>query len=206
MTNWKLQKIQLEQNYIATFDSVPFKIIDFLKNNIKRKKELKFNKNLLGHLKEEYFYENCPNFVEDFLLEKIFEHSILKNYLNSIDILNKNTLIKLDKIWCNFMKKYEFNPVHNHSGIFSFIIFIKIPYKLKDEDAVFPETNKHHLTSRLQFLTSNFNGLLTLTLDVDKSFENKMIIFPSNYYHQVYPFFTSDKERITVSGNIKFFI
>ena len=62
MTNWELQKIQLEQNSIATFDSVPFKIIDFLKNNIKRKKELKFNKNLLGHLKEEYFYKNCPDY------------------------------------------------------------------------------------------------------------------------------------------------
>jgi hypothetical protein len=127
-------------------------------------------------------------------------------HLDKIDILTKNAPLVLDKLWCNFMKKYEFNPLHGHSGVFSFIIFLKIPYDLQKEDKVFPEVNKIHLTSRLQFVTvSPTTGIQSIILNVDKSFENKMLIFPANFKHEVYPFYTSDEERITVSGNIKFF-
>ena len=42
------------------------------------------------------------------------------------------------------------------------------------------------------------------SIPVDKSFEGKMIMFPASQYHAVYPFYTSDEERITVSGNLKF--
>ena len=27
----------------------------------------------------------------------------------------------------NYQKQYEFNPLHDHSGIYSFVIFVKIP-------------------------------------------------------------------------------
>jgi hypothetical protein len=40
------------------------------------------------------------------------------------------------------------------------------------------------------------------TIDVDKSFEGKMLMFPNSAYHTVYPFYTSDDYRITVSGNL----
>ena len=45
-----------------------------------------------------------------------------------------------------------------------------------------------------------------MAIDVDKSFEGKMLMFPAKLQHLVYPFYTSDKERITVSGNIKFYV
>jgi len=48
--------------------------------------------------------------------------------------------------------------------------------------------------------------LIPRVLDVDKSFENKLLMFPASYNHQVYPFYTSDEERITVSGNVRFLI
>lgn len=206
MTNWEKSIQNLNISGIATFDNVPDNIINYLKKSIKRKKNLKFNKGLLGHIKEEYLYSNIPEKIKQFFIEKIFENSILKFHLDKIDILTKNAPLVLDKLWCNFMKKYEFNPLHGHSGVFSFIIFLKIPYDLQKEDKVFPEVNKIHLTSRLQFVTvSPTTGIQSIILDVDKSFENKMLIFPANFKHEVYPFYTSDEERITVSGNIKFF-
>jgi hypothetical protein len=39
-------------------------------------------------------------------------------------------------------------------------------------------------------------------IEADRSYENKMIIFPSSLQHCVYPFFTSDDYRISLSGNI----
>ena len=41
-------------------------------------------------------------------------------------------------------------------------------------------------------------------LPVDKSFEGKMLMFSANQLHEVYPFYTSDDLRVTVSGNFKY--
>ena len=40
-------------------------------------------------------------------------------------------------------------------------------------------------------------------IEADRNYENKMIIFPSNLQHSVYPFFTSNDYRISLSGNIE---
>ena len=53
------------------------------------------------------------------------------------------------------------------------------------------------------FGLDHFGKITDFSLSVDKSFENKMIIFPAELHHLVYPFYTSDDYRITVSGNIK---
>ena len=39
---------------------------------------------------------------------------------------------------------------------------------------------------------------------VDKEFEGKILMFPAGLSHCVYPFYTSNKKRITSSGNIYF--
>ena len=59
--------------------------------------------------------------------------------------------IKVETTWVNYMKKTEFNPLHRHGGLFSFVIFIQIPYDLSEEDKVFPDTPDKK-TSRLGFV------------------------------------------------------
>ena len=77
--------------------------------------------------------------------------------------------------------------------------------KLKDEDEVFPKnTYNTPETSRLNFVTvDSMGGVFANKVNVDKSFEGKMLMFPAKLPHLVYPFYTSNKYRITVSGNIK---
>ena len=92
--------------------------------------------------------------------------------------------------------------------MYSFIIFVKIPYDLKKEQNYFPEVSKtldsRTQTSKLNFVNVEPNGQIsTTTVPADKSFEGKMFMFPSKQRHLVYPFYTSDDYRITVSGNIK---
>ena len=41
-----------------------------------------------------------------------------------------------------------------------------------------------------------------MALPVDKTWEGMMLMFPSKLHHSVYPFYTSDEKRISVSGNI----
>ena len=59
-------------------------------------------------------------------------------------------------------------------------------------------------TSRFTFLNPCLNyGVKATQIDVDKSFEGKGFMFPSKQSHMVYPFYTSNEYRITVSGNIR---
>ena len=37
---------------------------------------------------------------------------------------------------------------------------------------------------------------------MEKTLEGNMVMFPSRLHHQVYPFYESDKERVSISGNI----
>ena len=46
--------------------------------------------------------------------------------------------LMLFNTWVNFQKKHEFNPIHTHDGVFSFVIWHKVPFTQKDEYARFP--------------------------------------------------------------------
>ena len=83
--------------------------------------------------------------------------------------------------------------------------FVKIPYDLEKEEKYFTKsfTNKP-MTSKFAFQYINIDGdISTDCLDVDKSFEGKIILFPSKQVHTVFPFYTSNDYRVTVSGNIR---
>ena len=97
----------------------------------------------------------------------------------------------------------------------SWVIFIKIPYNLNDEIKVYNPFDSHspdyqnlnkRLTSKFCFMfpTHQRGGIGSIVLNVDKSYEGKMILFPADLNHTVYPFYTSDDYRITISGNLIF--
>jgi hypothetical protein len=206
MNNWEITRKHITNHGILPVDDVPSNVIDYLKNNITNKKA---NENLAGHIKQEYHYENWPDYISKFILKNIL-HDYFYRYRSGLNILSSDKPFYIKRLWVNLQKKYEFNPIHDHTGLFSFIIFLKIPYDLKDEDKIFPNVNGKKSTSRLCFLVNNnFSdaiGVRDLLVDVDKSFEGKMLMFPSKLQHLVYPFYTSDDYRITVSGNVNFWV
>jgi hypothetical protein len=111
---------------------------------------------------------------------------------------------KFSEVWVNFQKKTEYNPIHYHSGTFSFVVWINIPYNVEDEWKIPSSVNSIKSTvGTFQFQYVNAVGKLqTETLDVDKSWEGKMIVFPASIHHCVYPFYTSDEYRISIAGNV----
>ena len=197
MTNWEKSFNFLDNVGIGHYD-VSDDVINYLKDKSSQGKP--HNSNLIGHIKNEYGLINVPKFVEDYLVSKL-NVDPMKTHIQRVRVNSKNTNLKLQNIWINYQKKYEFNPVHDHSGISSFIIFLQIPYNLKDEENVFPSLSGESHTSKLAFTLLKPSGSISHTiLDVDKSFENKLLIFPASYHHNVYPFYTSDDYRITVAG------
>ena len=113
--------------------------------------------------------------------------------------------LRLRDLWVNFQKKHDFNPVHNHRGAISFVIWMKIPYKREDEanTARTKGIAEGCLSGCFQFLfTSMLGQIIKHNYYLDPSYEGTILIFPSQFNHAVYPFYTSDEERISISGNI----
>ena len=44
----------------------------------------------------------------------------------------------LSNFWVNFQHQHEFNPAHNHTGIYSFVVWLQIPttHREQNEDNV----------------------------------------------------------------------
>ena len=108
-------------------------------------------------------------------------------------------------IWLNFQKKYEYNPIHYHNNDLSFVIWVQIPYDLEKElECPNSKNSNIPLNSIFSFFyTDIFGKIKTAQIHVDKSYEGTVVVFSPDLQHMVYPFFTSDQYRISISGNVK---
>jgi hypothetical protein len=179
--------------------------MNFIRNNFDS--SIRYNKFLAGHIKHEYKISSSLKSVERVVLALANEYENTFNYYNQVDMLTDDLPMCVENAWINFQSKGEFNPVHNHRGLYSFVIWLKIPYDLDEELSTFDLSgdpkNKKSINSIFQFLYVNSLGQIsTHQIYVNKKFENKILLFPAKTMHCVYPFFTSDEYRVSVAGNV----
>lgn len=184
---------------------VPENLLDNLTTEINdaRLNPREFNNSLAGNIKNQFLLEKNKDNLLNFL------SPICKNYTQVWDAKKttrslKSEDLKISNYWVNIQKKYEFNPMHSHDGIFSFVIWIKIPYKISDEVSL-DLSNKSNTprAGMFSFIYTNiFGEIREAEIPVDEYFQGQCFIFPSSLQHTVYPFYTSDQERISVSGNL----
>lgn len=200
---------------INTFNNIGYLLIDLneeqLKpiqqeiNNIKSNfsKSIPYNHKLAGNLEKEYVLFECKDYVNNLLMPYLLEYDKYFNYFKNINIVDKDLNLNLDSVWVNFMKKHEFNPLHTHSGIITFVIWIDVPYDIKNEmNRIESKNSNANIPGHFQLVAINTMGeLIKESIPADKTFNGKLCIFPSKMNHCVYPFYTSDKYRISVSGN-----
>lgn len=115
--------------------------------------------------------------------------------------MNQNHFYQLKTLWINYSKKHEFNPMHTHSGDFSFVIWVKIPFDLEKELSMFKSNGSAASLFSFTYVDA-FGKITPLTIHIDKNWEWRMAFFPAKLPHSVNPFYTSDEERISISGNI----
>lgn len=177
-----------------------------IKNNISTKE--KIYKNLAGHLEYQFYIKESHQLLSPIILEMAAEYVLKWNY--EYEILRNNPKekiisFKLDPMWINFQQKYEYNPLHDHSGIFSFVIWVDIPYDLEKEMSVPSVHNSNSpLATSFNFTYTNvFGEIIALPFYAEKKYEGTILFFPSKLKHLVYPFLTSNDYRITISGNVQ---
>jgi hypothetical protein len=157
-----------------------------------------FNKNLAGNIEKEYQLFDSFKYVESLVLPYCREYQETFNYPQAANIP-----LALTGLWVNFQKAGEFNPVHDHVGLYSFVIWNKIPYKIEDEINTGPGVNSNYQVAGnfTFFYTNPLGEIITHNIPADETMKNRIILFPSKLKHSVYPFYSSDEYRITVAGN-----
>lgn len=148
----------------------------------------------------EYFFQNV-------LLPTIsaYEHNFGNN-LRNIPVLN-NVKMYMNGMWVNYQKQNEFFPIHTHNGIYSFVVWMKIPTNFEEQIKDRPKVDKVLFeglyTSNFFFNYMNILGKnITYDFKMSSDLEGTLLLFPSSLQHGVYPFYKCDEERISVSGNI----
>ena len=127
------------------------------------------------------------------------------SYRRQVHIFTEGVPYCLAPFWVNFQKENEFNPLHNHGGVFSFVIWVKIPTDWREQHALPFSANSHTpKASNFEFqYTTMLGDIGRHTYCLDKKSEGQMLFFPAKLMHTVYPFYNCDKERISISGNIR---
>jgi len=159
-----------------------------------------YRESLAGHLDSEKSLDK----------DKVFK--LLIPYLNSyltgyreyrgIPLANGYELITS---WINRQKKNEFNPPHTHDGDLSFVIYTEIPEGLTEEcrKSVSNSPGPGCITFDFNMPFGSGGTKLFLQTHSHLPAVGDMFIFPAVLPHWVYPFKTTEGERVSISGNIK---
>lgn len=150
-----------------------------------------YRKHLAGHIKEEYQLADTVKPHVNKLLAPLIQQYARFHQLPST--------LTLGNVWVNLQRKHEFNPPHTHDGLLSFVMWMRIPYTFKEEDA--GNEAKKALSGRFGFIVPDNDECRTFYLDSDHDHENTVVLFPAKLMHLVNPFYSSDELRITVSAN-----
>ena len=188
-------------------------VVDHLWSSVRDGSQNKqdYKKSLAGNISESFCIKDRDNvFFENACLPALKELvNATKKPPSRINTLySSNPRLVLGEFWANFQYKHEFNPIHSHGGVYSFVVWLKIPYSTEELRSS-PQFNG---TPREQVLPGCFafqflNGigeLQNLPFDLSAEKEGHMILFPSALRHCVYPFHGTDEPRVSLSGNLFF--
>ena len=106
--------------------------------------------------------------------------------------------------WVNYQNQHEFNPLHKHGGVYSFVIWMKIPTHYKDQQRLPISSNSNNdSVSNFEFVYTDICGkIMNWDYEMCPELEGTLVFFPSDLNHQVYPFYNCSEERVSISGNI----
>ena len=103
-------------------------------------------------------------------------------------------------MWVNQQKQHEYVAPHSHGGIYSFVVFMKIPTHWKEQQELpWLKNVKGSHVSDFQFILPQGQNQSFPLCSED---EGRILFFPAWLTHQVFPFYGTEEERITISGNI----
>jgi hypothetical protein len=165
---------------------------------------------LAGNISKSVYIKDKNNWLYENVLKEMTEYLFYKDWNNWFEVNVANSRppaeFRLDSLWVNYQKQHEFNPPHTHTQGrgFSFVIFIKIPTHWKEQHTLPISVNSNFPSaSDFQFLMGQGNGtVMNHNIPLSPEDEGRLLFFPAWLTHQVFPFYGTEEEKITISGNI----
>jgi hypothetical protein len=204
------RKIEWKNFYLPNIPiyetKLPQDVVDRLWKYIDKAKE-NYNEQLAGNISESLLLED----EDDYFMKQIVgpiaqlyvshEHSV--TWVQRPMTHTHKTLV-LNRFWVNFQNKHEFNPIHNHTGIVSFVVWMRVPTEYKEQHEIpFCKNSNAPSASDFQFTYSDMLGNhQDYRINMGAFQEGWILVFPAQLRHQVYPFYNSDVQRVSISGNI----
>ena len=200
--NYGTIETQLSSQTIDIF----WKLIDEAKNN-----PVNMNSILAGQISSSLRLNMHSQDLKDFNQQTI--PKLVNNYIETFKSIpvkynnadRENLTLELEDLWVNFQKEHEFNPIHDHNGAFSFVIWMKIPTSSKEQNASLISSNSgtKGLISNFSFVYTDILGNIgNFVYAMEKNIEGYMVMFPSRLHHQVFPFYDNQDSRVSISGNL----
>ena len=158
---------------------------------------------ILNHVES---FTSCPHVKDAVPLLKI-KYNRVKEYIDEWGFPEKLKMthvhgLTFQKFWVNKTGKGEYQALHNHDGVFSFVAWLNIPYASEVEQCV-PNTMHPEAGDFILTYTDIVGRTRKMNWKVDKQHnEGHLLLFPSDCYHAVYPHFLTDEKRISVAGDI----
>ena len=176
--------------------------------------DVTLEKNVLDHLhhlvekyEPDYAKQQWMLIDDDNRFQKEVLNPIIQEYVTDYGFPEKLKTthihdLTFQKFWANYTGKGEYQALHNHDAIWSFVIWLKLPAVANDEqsvkDAMHPDAGDFILTySDIIGRTRKVNWKLEKQYN-----EGHMLLFPSDLYHAVYPHFQTDEKRLSLAGDI----
>ncbi len=166
---------------------------------------------LVGQISSSYKIEDKNDWFFNNVLVQLgmqYEHTFsnlgIKVPIKSRILSDKQLPYYLSNMWVNYQKQHEFNPVHDHTGIYSFVIWMKIPtdYKNQRENQIANRSNTNVISNFCFNYRTITGGNGQYVYQMSKEIEGTILLFPSQLQHTVYPFYNCEEDRISISGNI----
>ena len=157
--------------------------------------------NLAGHTQGAH---QLPTLISNFeyetwLLDLAMEYDdVFPAYRNTICHHHGAVPLHLHDVWVNHHHKHDFNPMHWHEGVFSYVTWIRVPYTFEDESKQFKTLESS--AGQFAFTVTDILGEIHDHIVPQKEWTT--LFFPSRMRHKVHPYYTTDEVRVSLSGNL----
>ena len=110
-------------------------VVDFLWKiiEIAKTKNINLKNQLIGNISQSLVIDDQDNFFYKSVCAPLVKY-YRENNFKGVDPVAQNSLLGpktkliLNSFWVNYQFKNEFNPYHDNAGVYSFAIWLKIPY------------------------------------------------------------------------------
>ena len=176
------------------------KTVDEIKESLNEQRS--FAGNLVGNIKKQFIFDHHREEIEQLAIKLAQYHDDIYDCSNYLD--DSNGRLSLGALWINMQVAGEFNPIHKHPGVYSFVIWVELPFTHENEKMYGPGfASNGNKGGCFEFVYTNTYGkLMSHPIPADNSYEGQMILFPAKLNHVVYPFYTDAGYRISISGNL----